>query len=447
MDTILFLLLYIICGISIILIELFRKKNKKVDLLTAVNIGYIGIFVIIPLFVINMDIKLRNVNIHDYEKLFIALLLSILGYLGIVSGFYFKNLASIIINKRSLVKTEKSYSISESNISKIAVCTFIIACLSLLIYTIKLGGITNTLQSAEKYRMYGAEQISGSFIKVFFPLIVASCNLYYVLKIEYKSKLKYKLMFYISLILSIYYLLLNAGRMPLFIFIATFIIFKILKNGKIKYLIPTIIIGIIGVQYLDVLFGYLAYGSNFSALNTLNENKELSVYIEDFVNEFSFPYANIVNVAEFADNRFRLLWDYIISIVQFLPDSIFFSIGLDSPQMLHEFNTLNHGATAGIPVDIITYGYYQIGIIGVIVHTFIFGIVTRYLNCIAERKGDNIYIFLRAKLIILWGFNVMYSDIDTFIRGKLDLIIMILFIVILSKENKFSMSNKESYNS
>lgn len=446
MDKILFSGLYVAFGIIIVLIELLRNKNKKIDLLTVVNIGYLFIFVLIPILVINMEIQLYNTDINDDNKVFIGFLLSILAYIGIISGYYFKNLGNVIINNSSLKKIDNNYSISEANIRKLAIFTFIISSLSLIIYTIKLGGITNTLKSAEIYRMYGSEQISGSFIKVFFPLIVASCNLYYILKIDYKDQKRYSLMFYVALVFSLYYLIINAGRMPIFIFIATFIVFKVLKDKKVKYMIPTIIIGIIIVQYLDVFFGYLSFGADFTGINTLKENKPFSLYIEEFIGQFSFPYLNILNVSEFAKDNFRMLSDYIMSIIQFLPDGIFYSIGLGSPQMLHEFNTLNHGANAGIPVDIVTYGYYQVGILGIIIHTFIFGNITRFLNNISERKGDNIYIFLRAKLIILWGFNVMYSDIDTFIRGKLDLIIIILFIIILSKENKFAIQNKESYN-
>ncbi|MCU9816213.1 O-antigen polymerase [Paraclostridium sp. AKS73] len=414
-------------------------------MLTVINIGYSIAFVIIPILILNLDFStnldrgiISNVSFNNDKQFLSTLLLCALGYICIVAGFYYKNLVYFMLNKKNIkIDSEKYYSIDEKVVAISAIITFIISTASLCIYTIKLGGISNTLESAELYRMYGADQISGSFIKVFFPLIIASCNLYYILKIDNKSKNSYKIMFIITAIISLYYLLINAGRMPVFLFLATFIVFKILKDNKSRYIVPILIIGIIGVKYLDVLFGYLAYGSSFTGIKIV-ENKTLIDSVKDFAIEFSFPYINVFNVVKFAEGSFRFFIDYIMSVIQFLPDLIFFKLGFGSPVMLHEINTANHQVNAGIPVDVISYGYYQIGIIGLIIHTFLFGVISRFLNNLSTRKGNYIYIFLRAKLLILWGFNVMYSDIDTFIRGKLDLIIFIFIVLVFSKQYRLN---------
>lgn len=419
--------------IAIILFEVKRKKTYKYyDFLTAVNIYYILYFGIIPSIAPFIDLlKYKPIyaipqNIIFYynstNNFFQGNILIILSYCIIVYGYL------IAKKKRKDHKRKVIYDIyiSDNKIFITGIITLFISILSLVYYTYSLNGVMNAIKLAEYYRAINSDvQDSFMFLRIFQPLILSSFFCFLVLN-KNKSTLRNKVLLISTLFFSCYFLLLNASRYHILIFIFTIVLFNSEKI-KMKQVIMMTVLVITGFVFGDTILNFVQTGQ-------IQKNSTSDFNIDSFINTFVsqtiHPYINVLKVPSFIDeiSDHRFFGDYVYFLINLLPGSILNLIGISKIEPLWSINTHNFNSlTGGIPVDIISFGYYQLGIIGVIINCLFVGFVLGKINELFNDYNHNAMKILRVRGIFIFPLLVINAEPEVFVRGNLNFIIL-LFI-------------------
>jgi hypothetical protein len=440
---------FIIFVIFIIVFEIKRKKaNQYFDLLTGINISYIVYFGVSPLLFSFMDLRdylpiySLPANIKMYynstNNLVYANFLIILSYVFIILGYY------IFKNKKNSSTFHHHIYIGNNKIFYLGLISFIISFLSLSYYTYNLNGIWNAIKLAEYYRAIDSQiQDDFMFLRLFQPFILSSFFCFLILNNikRYNENIKdliknfaYKFMLVVTFILSIYYLIINAGRAPILVFIFTIILYKS-KKIKIKQLLIISALIIIGFIYGDLILEFLITGE--ISFTEINGDKYL-IMLSKFVEQTIYPYINVVKVPSFISNvsDFRFFADYIfVWIINMIPGAFLGIFGIDKIPPLWVINTNNFNSIiGGIPVDIISIGYYQLGFIGVILISFIFGMITSRLDDIFQKYEHEAIRLLRIRFLFLISTIVINAEPESIVRGNINIIVMYIVFIICSKK-------------
>jgi oligosaccharide repeat unit polymerase len=260
--------------------------------------------------------------------------------------------------------------------------------------------------------------------------------------------------FWISMIFAILFLLYNQGRAPLIIFFLPFL-FSFSKRRKkgLFGLVVLFIAGLIILNYLDSLFNYLSYG-----YYKVNEDKRN--IITDFLREFSYPFTNFILRHDLiAYSGYRYMYDYIIWPFTIVPSSILGLIGIskESITAVSTLNTEAYGAflginpSGGIPVDLLTFNYYQFGYVTLIPMCFIIGRILNFLDKMFYFFKSNFAIKILLYRISFSMINIVNNaDISAIIRNRLDIVVLLfitLYIYINQKRQyKLNLKKTNSYN-
>ncbi len=248
-------------------------------------------------------------------------------------------------------------------LSTAALIIFIIGCVSFLVFIYGCGGISRMLSLAEISRShvdsitnYGVSKVYTYFslLAAFIPL----SNILYTAKLYLQTdpaKLRTKFMFVFTLLMTVLYFLYNAGRAPMLLhgILLTFLFLK--KRVKHPWLVILClaVIGLPLLDYLDSLFIYF----NTGELAEINTN-----YIK-YLTEFSDPAILTRNMNSILTEYGPQFFKYCITdIISLFP-------GVSMPMSYSIVSEYIRGSQwsmlGGIPTDVITYGFLQLGMIGV----------------------------------------------------------------------------------
>ncbi|SDJ11424.1 oligosaccharide repeat unit polymerase [Halanaerobium congolense] len=441
-------LLNIINIISIILIEGVRKREKnKFDILFFVNGYFMIYFAIIPILfqLFGRDIKeyfsyvpvwIRYIN-FDLVSFKYANLIIFCGYIMLILGYYFDE----VINQTGssdLTAKKKKYIhvISYKTIKKTAFLLFLISIISILGYTSHFGGPIRALVKAEQFRGHDAPFFKLRYLKYFISLILPTSIFYYILQ---KKSLKYKILFIISLIFSIYYLLLNAGRAPILMYLLFFVLFN-LEMKKKRFGLFTLFI----IFILAILFA--VYGNTILLFLLEGEIRydESNLYYKllKFIEQLSPSFSNVLKVPEFIDidNSYLYFKEYILWPIQILPKSnaIFEFIGIQNHSTSTKIHTeyFNSPSGMGMPVDLLTFGYYQLSFLGVMINSFLFGYVLKKIEYIFKYEDQDIILAIKIWSILFIMNLLIYFEIPVIIIGKIHYWLPILFVFVYRKKSR-----------
>lgn len=125
--------------------------------------------------------------------------------------------------------------------------------------------------------------------------------------------------------------------------------------------------------------------------------------------EFAFPFCNLLSVLTTKPEP-RWFIDLVLPIFHLIPKRIV-PIGNYLPPRLYELNTKAQIGPVpwGIPVDLISFGYFSLGTLGVALTSFGFGWLARRIELMmpSGNYGDEVF---RFSWIVLIGSLVMYGD-------------------------------------
>jgi oligosaccharide repeat unit polymerase len=436
--------IYLLFLIIISIFELKRKKSKdKFDLLTGVNVFYAIYFGLSPFLISYLDLRdyipywALPVHVQTYYGFKDTILYStpiifiIISYVFVVFGYFFLNK-----NKAKNKIIYKEVYIHDSKILSLGMVSFIVSFFSLAYYTYSLNGIKEAILLAEYARSINSNfQDSFMFLRLFQPFILCSFYCFLLLKYRMSSEADSKgkirnlftmFMFLLTLILSVYYLLITASRSQILIFIIVVLLFRN-KKRKIRQFITIGILIIVGFVYGDSILTFLQTGQ-YTPDQSIEDSMQIN--LSKFVVQTIYPFINITMVPTFVSGiaDFRFFGDFIfIWIINMLPGGLLGLFGIREIQPLWSVNTNNFNSiTGGIPVDLISSGYYQLGIIGIILLSFIFGLIIKRLDNFFTKYNNDAIRLLKIRFLFFIPTFVINADPEAIVRSGLNIIIMFI---------------------
>lgn len=440
--SILYILLFFI--ISLIMVIEYRK-SKRITSFTFFNFSFLLYFVLIPilvLFIINKGEKydsgfLKFILSRKTSDFYYGYLFSTIFYVSFVL-FYKVRLRKKKIDTK---KINQASSIFIETLNRkalpIGLVCLVISLLSEVVIIRDLGGITAALSKADILRSFN---VDGStlipqnhlFLTILMVLSLGATYLFY-LSNRIAPSLTKKILVIISFFSGAFYLLFNAGRLGILLFLICFLLDYGFRNLKHPFIFVFVvgIIGIIMLDKLDNLFFYMSFGY-------IKQSSE--GFLIKLINEFAFPYSNVLNVLEI-NQYFGLRYgiDFITWIINIVPYSILSIFGLNKITTSYEFITLYYfgrDSLGGAPTDLITQGIRQFSFWGIFLSSFLIAQICKLIDdFITSRFFSNFTFF--ALRISSFGFVILpYADLDSFVKNRMDIIILVITLYIAKKSSE-----------
>lgn len=419
----------VIFGLIITIFEYKSKINKKLSIFMGVNLVFVFIYGIVPIILMTNNFFIGKTDFYliytvdqANEQYLFAIGIIFIGYLSMLIGYF---------SEKTSKKTPVNIEVPEVSLKIFGFLSLIVSSFSTIYTASTLGGIVNSLKYIVQLRVGQVRITSPVFLLL--PLSITSFLIYLSLQIRKKSILSLEFLFLVvSFLNSIYYVLIFGGRLPLTLFMLIIPLYYLDKNNKvnIKNILLITVIGVILLNYLEDFFKLISQ-LDYNTKNVFNN-------IPRLIAQFSFPYINSLKVRKFTYNRgeFRYFVDFISWIVSYIPKKFSDMLGIEQIMPSYLLNSKNH-LTKGIPTDIISFGYYQFALPGVIVVTFLFGKFIAYLDKIFDRTNLNTFMNLaKIRLFEILSFYPMYADIEAFMRRRVDVVLIIIILFLFSRKEK-----------
>lgn len=313
--------------------------------------------------------------------------------------------------------------------------TLFIGVASELVIANSLGGIFQAIALGDKLRAFGmdsSEYIPQSKLFLMVLMVISLASTYFfVYAIRIKKQFILFILLGISVLASIFYLLINAGRLGILLFLLTFFIDFTMRKTKHPFILMgafTLVVLVL-LGSLDDLFFQLSYG-------TARKGSEGNTVIS-ILTEFAFPYVNLLNVHKM-NIEYGLRWglDFVTWIVNIIPTRILGIFGFTKITAGYTFVTKYYsGANAmgGTPTDLLTFGIRQFGTLGVLVNSALVTGFCKYFDEVVEKIASKNFTFITLRISSIMFIIVPYADLDSFVRNRYDMILVLIFAIIVSK--------------
>ncbi|MBS5927318.1 MAG: oligosaccharide repeat unit polymerase [Clostridium sp.] len=418
-------------------------KNNGFNMMAMFMLTFTMFYLIVP-FVQTFFKSYRNetsifnflFNEMSEESIFFNVLICLICLICIISSYQLtgkRNYKMKECNEKTSVSEKR---VLYKKLSFIVDIIFLISLLSIVLIIIEVGSIKSYLALGTLTR--GIDKMPTTVIRSSYLQLITLSTLIlvppyvylYLYRINRKKITKIK--FVISFVFAILFLLYNQGRAPIILFVIPFIFSnkKISKKAIFKLLI-LFIFGLISLKYLDAIFKYLSYG-NF----VLDDGGN---YIEKFLGEFSYPFTNFSIRSDLIEySGYRYFYDYIVWPFTMIPSSLLKLIGLNKELIISisSVNTNIYGSlvgilpTGGIPVDFLTFNYYQFGYISLFLSCFVVGVFLKKFDNIFRYFSDNLPIRIILYRISFSIINILNnSDISAIVRNRLDIMVLIFLLM------------------
>jgi hypothetical protein len=103
----------------------------------------------------------------------------------------------------------------------------------------------------------------------------------------------------------------------------------------------------------------------------------------------------------------RWFYDLPLAVAYLVPKRL---LGLSLDPNITVLSSTSLGATAGVPVDLVSFGYYSAGLVGAMVVVFGFGCILAIFEVLARRSQDRLGATLRAAWLMFLPFRLVYGD-------------------------------------
>ncbi len=446
-----FFFVYIIVYIALFFYVKKILKKEGFNVMCMFILTYALFYLLVP-FIQTYFVIYRNeeslfailLNSVSIEEIFLNFLLAVI-FLAIIIFSYSVRTTSITKEEHKNILISKIEA-NAQYIKKVIKGTdllFIVSVLSILLLIREAGSLRNYLSLGALTRGLNKDTsvyIRSSYLKLVTASVIVLFTPYmylFLYRLKKSKSLLIKLV--ISLIFAIIFLLYNQGRAPLIIFLLPFLFtFKNMRTKNIFSLVLLMIFVLLSLDYINAFFKYLAYGY----FPTGNSSK----YINTFLGEFSYPFANFTlrhNLVKYVD--YRLGYDYLIWPTSIIPNSLLKIIGFDKDTIafILTMNTnayselLNLIPNGGIPVDFLTFHFYQFGYVSLLIASIIVGKLIKYFDRIFDFFRDEFVIRVVLYRLSFSMINILNNnDLSAIIRNRLDIVVIAIFIIYIYNAQK-----------
>ena len=441
------LLVMVLAGIIFATEFLRRDKNTELDFLMGVSSLYFVCYCVIPIFLhtlIDRDLGFWNwifrLPFHRREYVW-ASLISIAGYLSIVFGFYIAKYSSA---KAALDRRAGTFTVPETLQVSIAMLLGIVGIGSLIAYANEVGGFAIVIQAAGYFRNQSDPYSDLGFLIKVAPLSSLSSYLFWGLFASSKpgwKKEMYRcafLLFFGSSLIILYSL---GGRVQFFFYLLSFLLYASFRHGRI----PVLSLSIAAVFFVFlILFGHEIISQNVYVDDDLIGSAWEEVSMDPLAGmrklllEFSFPFVSLANVLEMVpgDLGYRWFEDVPLGLAYLLPKPL---LGLTlPPTVTMVYDDL---IDAPIPIDLLSFGYMSMGIIGTIAVCLFFGMGVCLVDSYFSAQGNQTLLILRAAWLLFLSEQVMYGSPHHALVAGFPLIVGTLLLILCGKYAKFAQTS------
>ncbi|NPA81867.1 MAG: hypothetical protein GXO31_04605 [Epsilonproteobacteria bacterium] len=431
----------------IIFVELSRKKYFTFDFMTSFNFFFLISYAITPLILVSSDNPFKffakdMIKGVYYYGLSSTPYLIAAAYLAFLAGYYNKFFRS----RLPILIIEPKF--DEKAIIRLSPIFVLTLSFLLFVYIMQFGGVKEALMAAEAYRGGDYEPPKYGFVQRFFPantvLLYYSYYKYFLDK-ECKNKTPFLFLFIFSFSFFIFLFFLFNSRGYLIIILGGMYLITSIVNKR-YYITQVLILSIVGIliiQVGDPLFyalpdlidnGWDSFVITFTDI--IKEEEQTTGGFEEFVSNFTHPVVSLDLSLQRSgfDIPFRYLSDLWISILSLLPDKL---VGFKDPLSVSNINTiLNKGVLKGtVLVGILGYFSYALGVIGVILGMFFYGVLGGYLSRFfyQNAKFNKTVLVFAYFFIFYYGYFVFRGDPKITLQELFILLFIIFVILIFSK--------------
>ena len=415
----------IVLGIVILVAERWRQPRwLALDFMRFTSAVYFMAFVVVPLYLSTVDLRSFPERSFDWvftnpfgsEPFALASTTSLVAYLCIVAGYH----RGMRRPRRTPVSNGRPTrgglaSLSPGYVMFAGVVLAIVGGGALLLYVSQIGGWLVFLISGVAAR--GGEPPTESafaFLKnvALFSLSASFC--FYAVTIDERRRGRRAaamVMLAATVVMSLAILFHHAGRLQLVAYLVSFPTAGAVRRGGIRA--RTVVLGLLGFAAL-VLFGrqlFLVVSDPGLLARQWASLRTDSFYaLNLFLLEFAFPDVTLANVIVSVPTREAYRWflDFPLAVVYLIPQRLF---NIRHTPSVSTVNTSLFGdLLGGIPVDVVSLGYFSAGIVGVVIVAFGFG----RLVAVCERRlpatRSGLGSIVRASSLFFVAFRVMYAD-------------------------------------
>ncbi|WP_221074090.1 O-antigen polymerase [Agarivorans aestuarii] len=393
--------------LSFTLLFFYGVRIKRVSCYFIINSCcglYLGLIPLIYIFVFDRFVNElywipAHIAITDFQRdsIFSTSIICLLGYISILVGYKSgKNrstLNGLSVNEGfRYVKKARAFCFIFGPISAVA----------LLVYINSFGGIMETILSASLVRRHDGAVSSYTALRYVYPLVQPVAIFSFGLFLVTRKKIDL-ILFLLFFSFTFLFLLINAGRANIVVFLGTLLLGYLSYKNRFSLirLLPFLVVGLLLALYGNDFFSMLAGEAYFF-------NTDIDKVLLLLAKEFSHVYVNLLKVHSFTlgsgTSSILYFQDIVSSLLELLPG------GLEKNLFPHtvnptKINTINFKPPegTGIIVDLLTYGYYQLGLPGVIMCCFVYGFIFSKVDCYFMRFRTVFHC-----LILVWfGFFAM----------------------------------------
>jgi hypothetical protein len=236
----------------------------------------------------------------------------------------------------------------------------------------------------------------------------------------------------------------NKGRVSLVVYLVVLILTPWIHKNKVEH-IRLKQIAIISIFAVVCLWGFIGIS------NLMDRSSEFSP-VEILLNEVSFCFSNFkVLISNMKIGDIRLFVDIIAYPIFLLPSSLwtrFFPKTASDIMTIFVFGSQKGvgGVYGEVPIDAISLGYLQLGIIGVCVVAILAGIITAILYKLIDKIFDR-----KIRLVIITYISVdiilrslLYADSYNIVQRCFSLVVFALVywgVGLLYEKKRYSQSN------
>lgn len=396
-------LILIICIYSIFAIwaisEIVKniRKFHNITIMSLCKLMYIITLVIVPIITYCVFISGNNVSTLSYEDknlwtLYVIVLYTIIAYCMFLVGYKIK--------QREYVE---KYNTNQSKLIVVITILMTFSIVSLILWASGFGGINQLLINANSIRA-GFITSSGNraFFKHFVPMAMIvsflTFNYLFIEKIHnlFKERVYVLVLFAVSVVISILFILANDGRMLAGVYIGLFFLLTIkndyevkqksLKSIVLKLLILSVI-AIILIINADEIFR-LMKGERVIATTVTPKRNIFSSIAYEFSFTLTGAQEALLSHAN-GTGMYTICNDIVNGIFAWLPTSVKPIILTD----VWDYNTLllNTGVHGQAPTSIIAQSVYDLGIIGILFIPCIYGMIIRKIERLLTAYKNNLF--------------------------------------------------------
>jgi hypothetical protein len=301
--------------------------------------------------------------------------------------------------------------------------------LALVVYATSIGGWVVFVVQALAFRGTNPPVVSQwAFLKNVVPLVIGAVVVFYALRQYHQPGFARSLatllcgLFFGAALAFLFHM---AGRASFAAFLLTLPLISVVQRDRIS---PRHVIVGLGVLVGLVLFGKALFTPSVLLTDQAVAGAPAQV-LRSFLREFTFPIVTLANAILAVPDliEWRWFYDFPLSIIYLVPQRL---TGLVHEPTVTMLNTMLFRADGGIPVDILSLGYFSAFVPGVILTAGGMGAVLGLGERLFPAGSDPLMAGLRVSWLLLLAFRIMYADPQLFWQPGLYLVFTTVAIVL-----------------